>query len=183
MKNMKWTTPAVLLLALAISACGGKNESGKKGNVGHWNGLGAGSYQGVQPLINNPLVNAVLQQLPCSTGAGIGNQRMGGGVLLQGPSSQIALNSSYLGVSVEGDIAIVTRAGTGQAVLSLYLCPRPGISGAQVYQNPIVNRTIRGCLVDEISALNVHIAQHLPPIAFFPGHFHPQVRQILQCMY
>jgi hypothetical protein len=180
MKRTLWTTPALLLLALVISACGQKNESGKGNNT--WQGhYGLGNYTGPVPMnITNPYVNRVFQALPCTPGGfNMGNQRMSAGQYLNGT---VAFNATYVGITLEGDVAVITNDQTGRAVLSLYICPRPGVTSAYSSQ-PKTAQSIRGCKVDEITALDVDFLPNrtYPTLTFFPAHLNPTLYQALEC--
>ena len=179
MKNLKWSVLLVLSSMLILAGCGDKNKSGGSGTDSYWGGLNTGTYSGPAPLnTSNPYVAGIFQTLPCSAGGfNTGNQRMGSGQLI---NMSVAFNSTYLGISTEGDIALVTSDQSGQAVLSLYLCPRPNLQSASA-SGLVINRSAVGCRIDEITRLSV-FSNGLPaPINFFPADFNPQLRQVMQC--
>ena len=159
-----WFTPAVLALALFAGACGKDNESGKR------SGYYGSNYTGVAPAqTNNQYVNTVFQVLPCFT-QGYGTtgsaQRIGTGAQM---NFRVAANATHVGVSAEGDVAVLTGDAAGNAVLSLYLCPRGSSSGASMQQNPAFGVTTAGCRVNPITAANVFTQSYYGtlPIAFF----------------
>jgi len=158
--------------ALLVS-CGGKNTSGgnTSGAFGAYGNLAGG----------NGYANfgAILQQVanenPCRiNGGGGGGQGIGGRqsttVNLQGIN--VNVNSSYVGVTAEGDIAVVHNSN-GVAALDMYLCPRPNTSGqGELTQLPVLN-TSQECPVGEITAADVLLyANQSQPyyLKFFPIH-------------
>ncbi len=171
-----WFTPALLTLALFAGACGKKNESGKSSS----NQFGS-SYSGVAPLnSSNPYVSQLFQQFPCQTGYGSNsNQRTGVGVSVNIPlPNRPAPNSTHVGVTTLGDIAVLTTDNSGRQVVSLYICPRynGGAQGPSSLSQPIPGRTLAGCRFDEL-VLSASIAGYPTPLNFAPVDFIPQLRQ------
>lgn len=190
MKNLKWSVLLVLSSMLILGGCGDKNKSGGSGTDSYWGGLNTGTYNGIPPVnTSNPFVQTVFQSVQCvNTGYGGGvvgsSQRMGSGIAY---NSQIAFNGVYVGVTYEGDIAVLTGnggtvpGGGGNSVLSIYLCPRPNVNSGQLVAPVAYAPTSRGCRVDQISAMNIAIPG-LPQLTFFPVHLHsPQASQALGC--
>ncbi len=183
-----WLTLVLMSLAL-VSACGKKNESGSSSSSSKYFGA-LGSYEGVAPAnVSNPYVSRVFQMTQCTTGGGYlpngnynPNLRVGHG---QQMSFRVSSNSSYVGVTAEGDVAVLTGDANGRAVLSLYVCPRP--TGGQGVPTPTGNFTwnvtYQSCRVDQITALTAFIpgGAGFPNLAlvFFPIHFNPTLRQEL----
>ena len=172
-----WFTPALLTLALFAGACGKKNESGK--SSGRYYGS-VGTYTGVAPAnTSNPYVQQVFSQVQCTTGGGyVGGQQM---------NFAVAPNASYVGITAEGDIAVLTGDNSGRAVLSLYICPRAtgGQGSASMNQNPAYGVTYHGCRMDQITSATVYIPGPTGQpftLAFFPIHFNPTLRRTL-CQY
>ncbi|MBY0518354.1 MAG: hypothetical protein K2P81_15700 [Bacteriovoracaceae bacterium] len=166
--HKQWFTPVLLTLALFAGACGKDNKSG--GGSSQF-GSNLQSYTGVQPYTtNNQYVNTVFQILPCLTTGGYGiqnqNQRIGTGSAM---NFRVAAGAVHVGVSPEGDIAVLTGNQTGQAVLSLYLCPRASSGGASMQQNPAFGASTAGCRVNPITAANVYMQSPYGtlPVTFF----------------
>jgi hypothetical protein len=178
MKNLKWSVLFVFSSLLILGACGEKNKSGQSGTESYWGGLNTGTYNGPAPLnTSNPYVAGIFQNLPCSAGGiNAGSQRMGSGQLI---NMGVAFNSTYIGISTEGDIALVTSDQSGKAVLSLYLCPRPNLQSASA-SGLVINRSAVGCRIDEITHLSV-MSPGMPLINFFPADYNAQLRQVMQC--
>ncbi len=167
----KWVLPVLLSMSVLVASCGKDNESGKNG--GQYFGA-VGTYSGVGPAnTNNPYVAQIFQVLPCMTqGYGLPqgysvNQRIGTGTRM---NFKVASMATHVGVSAEGDVAVLTGDAQGNAVLSLYLCPRGSTrAGASMNQNPAFGVTTAGCRVNPITAANVFIQSYYGnlPIAFF----------------
>lgn len=163
-------TPAVLALALFAGACGKDNESGKKkvdggtffGSLGS---LGAGAVPGT---ITNPHIQKVFQSTACTTGGG----RVGISFAL---NMSVAANANYVGITSEGDIAVVTNTN-GQSVFNAFICQRPSLGQGQgsMSTNPALNRSVY-CQVDEITAARMQLpgAPGYPPyiLNFRAVHF------------
>lgn len=183
-----WFTPALLTLALFAGACGKKNESGK--SSGRFFGS-VGTYTGVAPAnSSNPYVQQVFSQVQCTTGGGYTggnynpNQRIGTG---QQMNFAVAPNATYVGITAEGDISVLTGDNAGRAVLSLYICPRAlgGTGAASMQQNPAYGVTYHGCRMDQITSATVYVPGPTGQpytLAFFPIHFNPILRSSL-CQY
>ena len=181
-----WFTPALLSLALFAGACGKKNESGKSNK--YYGSVG--TYSGVAPAnTSNPYVQQVFQRVQCTTGGSFNgnynaNQRIGTG---QQMNFAVAANSTYVGITAEGDISVLTGDNSGRAVLSLYICPRAmgGTGAATMQQNPAFGVTYHGCRMDQITSATVYVPGPTGQpyvLAFFPIHFNPTLRQAL-CQY
>jgi len=175
-------TSALIVMTLLVTSCGKNNESGRSGNRFY-----GSSYSGVSPAnTNNPHVQQVFSLMPCSTGfVGNGsinaNQRIGTGVQM---NFRVAANSTYIGVTPEGDISVLTGDQAGNAVMSLYICPRPlgGSGSASMPHNPVFNRAIYGCRIDEITSATVYVPSSMGQpyvLAFAPIYFNRQLRSSL----
>ena len=176
----------LLTLMVTTIGCGKKNESGKT-NPYTYSQLG--TYPGVAGVgavpgsISNPYAQQIFQYLPCLNG----QQRVGVQV---GLNMSVALNATYVGITSEGDIAVVSSSGSTQAVLSAFICMRPEFSGqGTLAANPAVGRSSAGCLVDEISAARMILPTmygYSLTLNFRPIHFgvpnYPQFSQALQQM-
>ena len=173
---MKFTNTAILALALIAGACGKDNESGKKSkNNSYLGSIGVGTYTGVQPAnSSNPYVQQVFQ-MPCANGS----QRQGTGMQL---NFAVSANGTYVGVTTEGDIAVMTGGPNGAAVMSLYLCQRPATGAPHMPQNPKYAVTYHGCRFDQITDAYVEIPGPYGPfrLLFFPVHSHPTLRSLCQ---
>lgn len=201
MKTMKLATilTTTLVMAMALTAgCGKKNESGKNSYNPYYNQLG--SYPGVvgtgsipAGVVNN-YAQLIFQSLPCISGG----QRAG---LQFGLNMSAAVNATYVGITSEGDIAIITSNG-GQAVMQAFICMRPEFGSGSSIQPQVVNnsaavgRSLAGCVIDEISAATVRIPSYtgyltlnFRPIHYGAGMGHPYAQQFqsvlqqLQCRY
>jgi hypothetical protein len=177
-----WFTSILLVMTLVVASCGKNNESGK--SSGKYYGS---SYSGVGPAnTSNPYVQQVFQQMPCSTGSygnGNANQRIGTGTQM---NFRVAANSTYVGVTPEGDIAVLTGDNVGNAVMSLYICPRPmgGQGSASMPHNPVFNRALpqTGCRIDEITSATALVPSAMGQpyvLAFAPIYFYQQLRSSL----
>lgn len=127
------------LLTLVVS-CGKDNKSGQ-GYSGQFN------YANVS---NNPYVSTVMNENPCSTGL----QRVGVQVPMTG--FNVAPGSTYVGVTSEGDVAVVTSDGT-YGVFTAYVCGRSGMGGnSQLQPGVVINRS-NYCSIDEITSATMVI--------------------------
>ena len=160
---MKHVGIVITLTALAmLGACGKKNKSGQQP------GLFPNTYGSNVTLPQHPgTVN--LSSLPsvvqCLTGY---QQRIG--VQQISSSGSVPVNAAYVGVTLEGDVAVLTANGNGQPVFTAYICIRPGLqspSQASAAQGVIPNRTNRGCPFDELVAT---MSMGGYTLAFFPIH-------------
>ena len=196
MTLMKTTTllSSILIFAMAVSVgCGKKNESGK-GNANPYYsqfGLTPGYPAGVGNIpgsVSNPYAQQIFQYLPCLNG----QQRIGVGI---GLNMSVAVNATYVGITSEGDIAIVSSSGGQQAILSAYVCMRQEFGNGQLAQPQVagqraaVGRSLAGCLVDEVSAATLQLPTYngYPlTLNFRPIHYgvpgYPQFSQALQAM-
>ncbi|MFP5491854.1 MAG: hypothetical protein ACLGG0_10150 [Bacteriovoracia bacterium] len=157
MKNT-WFTPAILALALLAGACGKDNESGKKSGGTYFGSLGTLAPGQVPPNITNSYAQQVFQSTTCTTGG----QRIG--VAFNLTDMTVAANATYIGITSEGDVAVVTNNG-GQALFSAFICARPSLGqGSGSLSRPALNRSLR-CLVDEITAADMQLpgAPGYPP--------------------
>ncbi len=183
MKNLKWSVLFALSSLLILSACGDKNKSGQSGTESYWGGLNTGTYNGPAPMnTSNPYVQRIFTSLPCSAGGMVmpNQQRMGAG---SNYNAGVSFNGVYVGVTVEGDIAVLSSNGGSQSVISIYLCPRPNVNGANLSGPPIAYAaSSRGCRVDQITAMDVQVP-NLPLLRFFAPQFHPTAPlfQALEC--
>lgn len=154
----------IMFLGLALlGGCGKNNESGKSSSslcngLGYCSSLGNIGVGAIPTNVTNPYVKLVFQSMPCTTGGG----RVGVQMALQ---QTVAANATYIGITSEGDIAMVTSSG-GQGILSAYLCQRPGLASGQLTRNPVLNRSSAGCLIDEITAASMVAGQYV--FAFRP---------------
>lgn len=190
MKLMKPTsvlgTLLIAIMALSVG-CGKKNESGKNSAFNpYYNQLGTfpGSVGSIPTNITNPYAQQIFQFLPCLNG----QQRVG---IQFGLNMSVAVNATYVGITSEGDVAIVSSSGNSQAVFSAYVCYRPEfgqgtLSQPQQPANPAVGRSLAGCLVDEISAARLLLPTmygYALTLNFRPIHFgvpgYPQFSQAL----
>ena len=157
MKNT-WFTPAILALALLAGACGKDNESGKKSGGTYFGSLGTLGSGQVPPNVTKQYAQQVFQSTTCTTGG----QRIGVQFQL---NMTVAANATYVGITSEGDIAVVTSAN-GQALFSAFVCARPSLGSGQgsMTANPALNRS-QHCLVDEITAARLQLpgAPGYPP--------------------
>ena len=159
--------------AALLVSCGGKNTSGgaNSGVFGAYGGLSGGN--GYADF------GAILQQVaienPCRINGGAGGgqgvgARQSTTVNLQGIN--VNSNSSYVGVTAEGDIAVVYN-NNGIAAMDMYLCPRPNTNGqGELTKFPVLN-TSQQCPVGEITAADVLLyANQSQPyyLKFFPIH-------------
>jgi len=150
--NMFRPTTLVLAVTMALIAagCGKKNESGKSSYNPYSNYLGQGA---ALPAGANSYASLVFNGLPCSNG----QQRIG---VQFGLNMAAAANSTYVGITSEGDIAVVT-SNAGQAVFSAYICNRPEFASTNgqgsMSANPAIGRSLVGCAVDEISAASLRL--------------------------
>lgn len=170
MKNT-WFTPAILALALLAGACGKDNESGKKSGGTYFGSLGTLGSGQVPPNVTNQYAQQVFQSTTCTTGG----QRIGVQFQL---NMTVAANATYVGITSEGDIAVVTSAN-GQALFSAFVCARPSLGSGQgsMTANPALNSSsqfsgqchsqpcYRSCLVDGITAARLQLpgAPGYPP--------------------
>ncbi len=139
------------LISLVAVGCGRNNVSGTKSRNNGLPGVGGIGVGGVGGLgTSSPLAGIVLQENPCISGAG----RMLANIPLT-MMTNVAINSTYIGVTSEGDVATITNMGQGP-ILTLHLCQRPGLTSGQgqLTQNPVINSS-RYCRVDEITAASV----------------------------
>ena len=138
---------SLLGLTLIMASCGESNSSGNS------------SSQATDPTVNpasgtgvpGSVANIVANEIGCATGG----QRQA--FQIQAPVAPNTGNS-HVGVSTFGDIAELT--GTpGNAILTLYLCPRQGwtfTNQPQLYSRPEANYSTN-CRVGEITSLVVAI--------------------------
>lgn len=190
MKAMKTSSLlAIFLLTLMVLTvgCGKKNKSGTNANPYTYNQLG--NFPGVAGVgaipgsISNPYAQQIFQYLPCLNG----QQRVG---IQVGLNMSVAVNATYVGITSEGDIAVVAPAGGGQAVMSAFICMRPEFSGqGSLAANPAVGRSTAGCLIDEISAARMILPTvygYSLTLNFRPIHFgvpnYPQFSQAISQM-
>jgi hypothetical protein len=141
----------VILLAFAIAGCGKKNQSGKSSvpGPGVWNNLGSTS-------VSNPYASTVINENPCMSG-------LPRSTIQVGLNMQVAVGGTYIGVTSEGDVAIVTSSN-GQGVLTAYICGRSSAASGQgqLTGNPVINRSYN-CQIDEITS-----ARMILPSAYGP---------------
>jgi hypothetical protein len=95
-----------------------------------------------------------MQDYPC---------QFGGGRIATPPiplQLSVALNALYVGVTSEGDVAVVTSSN-GQGVLNTFVCNRGIQAGAgSLMGNPVVNKSYF-CAVDEITAARMVLPGNL----------------------
>ncbi len=138
-----------LLMTFFLASCGKDNKSGGSSSSS-WSPLG--TVNGIPVNITNPAVQSLFT-MPCLSGL----QRVG---VQQRIPMTVALNATYVGVTSEGDIALITSDNsTSQAVMSMYVCARTqlGSGTPNIVTPPAVGRSSAGCNVDEISAARVEL--------------------------
>ena len=150
------------VIAMMAISCGQNNTSGKSGNSGTNGGItGIGTFGSNVSM--QQVISVVGQQNPCLQG---GN-RIPVQIPLQG--IQVNAGSTHVGVSPFGDIAIVQNAG--QSIMSLYICPRAGLTGqGQLLYNPIIEAD-QNCPVGKITAADVMLTGQVSyQVKFAPIH-------------
>ncbi len=173
---MKHFALVMTLTTLAVlSGCGKKNKSGKPGSNIFPNTYGAP----VNLPYNTGTANlgSISTVVQCLTGY---QQRIG--VQQTSSTGSLPVNAAYVGVTLEGDVAVLTADGSGRPVFTAYVCMRPGIQSAaqaQAAQGVIPNRTNSGCPFDELVA-TMRVDNYI--LAFFPIHL-SQWKTSVGCRY
>ncbi len=160
----------MLVISATMVSCGKNNKSGG-GSSSSGGGIGVGGF-GSYGNINvagysgnlGQLLNVVASENPCrTTGGGYGygygqqpyqnsNARTVVAIPLQGIN--VNAGSLYVGVTPEGDIAVVSNTNGGPR-MELHLCARPDLTGqGQLMANPVLNSSQR-CPIGEITASDV----------------------------
>lgn len=171
--NITRVLGVVLTAAMAVSVgCGKKNESGRRNTNPYFSQFGTFG-PGQVPIpggVTNPAAQALFQS-PCANG----QQRIG----LQLPLNlSVSYTGTYIGITSEGDIALVTNNGGGGAIMSAYICFRPEFGNGQggqpqLSRNPVINRSLY-CQVDEITAASMYIQTYIGyplTLNFRPIHY------------
>lgn len=153
----------LLTLIFILSSCGRNNQSGQNNPATNQfnNPLGVGS--------TNPFVSTVMQQYPCISGL----PRSQATIPL---NMQVAIGGTYIGVTSEGDVAVVT-SNNGQGVLSAFICGRSSTTSGQgqLMGNPVINRSYN-CQIDEITSASMRLPTQFGPVLslnFRPIYFPP----------
>lgn len=150
MKTKQLFKGLLLIFAMVLSGCGKDNVSGNQNNGLYGGAIGIPGQYG----------NAIYAENPCRVNAiptyGYPTQQNIQGrqtivVRLQGVN--VAIGSSYIGVTSEGDIANVYNDGRGP-VMAMQLCNRGFAAQGQLLGNPIINNSLN-CQVDEITQAQV----------------------------
>lgn len=160
-----------LLASTLLVSCGQNNSSGGGGGTVPvvpggipGAGFGAGSAN----------LGVIEQENPCRTGVGgvpTGAARILTNLQIQG--ANVNVGSSYVGVTPEGDVAVISNVN-GVATMQLSLCPRPDLTGnGRLNGQPVLNTSML-CPFGEITAANVSLDSSFgfPPymLAFAPIH-------------
>lgn len=152
-EEMKFLVIGLLLLS-SLSATAQRNVTGKSVNTSHFgSNISLPSHFGL--VIN--------QESPCKTQITEEsdhfdiNHNMRTNVIVRLQNINVAVGSSYVGVTSEGDIANVYNNGSGP-LMALQICHRKGIkrTAGKLLSNPIINNSF-SCQVDEITAATVDI--------------------------
>lgn len=150
MKTRQTLKGLLLIFAFLLASCGKDNVSGNNPNSNVFGGaIGIPGQYGNALYAENPCrVNAGFNGFPNQAGIQ-GRQTVV--VRLQGMN--VAIGSSYVGVTSEGDIANVYNDGSGP-VMAMQLCNRGFGTQGQLLGNPIINNSLN-CQVDEITSAQV----------------------------
>lgn len=146
----------MMLFVLVFSvSCGENNTTGKNKNrnnsVYPWGGtFGGGTYHGGNgnQLPSNWL-DVVAQQNPCQ----FGGQRAQAQMQVQ---ANVNVGALYVGVTSEGDMAIVNNQN-GVAVMTVYICPRPDLTGQGTITRQPITESSQFCPVGQVTASDVTI--------------------------
>lgn len=163
-----FTTALMLLVLVFTVACGENNTSGKKRNNINtpWGGaFGGGTYYGGNGgALGSNWLDQVAAENPCV----YGGQRAQ--TQLQVPAN-VNVGALYVGVTSYGDIGIVNNQN-GVGIMTLYICPRAGLTGQGSLMSQVVVENSTHCPVGQISNADLILqAQGTQyPIALRPIH-------------
>jgi len=144
------------IMASLMVGCGKDNKSGggSSNPYGNFNTVAGSSASNVLSRLG--------QEYPCTTsqysGGGSSQQRIRTTVSNLQNSMVHNSGSYYVGVTTEGDIAIVSGQN-GYATMEVYACVRPGMNNsaqAYVQQLPYVNTSVN-CTLGEITKSDVFL--------------------------
>lgn len=160
-----------LVMATLLVSCGQDNESGKKSSSYNGFGVAGFNYNGIVSANGTNLPSnwqqTVANENPCrSTTNSYGNGYQQNQQISSGTRQRIVIpmtgynvnaGAAYVGVTPEGDIGIVSNQAQG-AVLEVYLCNRPDVTGqGQVIKQPALN-TSYSCPLSEITASDITLS-------------------------
>jgi len=129
------------LLSILILSCGKENNTG--GSLSRSTSVTAvGS--------SSSMINTILNENKCSSGYG----RIVVSIPLE---MNVPTNQTYVGVTSEGDVAIVTN-NNGQPTLQAHICGRTivGNGEGRLLGNPTIGQSQR-CKVNEITAAQIEL--------------------------
>ena len=147
---------ALMLLVLVFSvACGENNTSGKKKNRNNFNNpwgntFGGGTYIGGNGQVLN---DNWLDQIALENQCALGGQRAT--AQMQVPAN-VNVGALYVGVTSFGDIGVVQNQN-GVGILTLYICPRAGLTGQGSIMSQVVIENSVYCPVGQISNLDIQL--------------------------
>lgn len=172
-KTMLKTFALTLSLALVATGCGNKNKSGRSN--GYYSQLGLSGIPNISPNVNM----AAFGNIPCSTGSG--RQQVQFNVPLNA-----TINTTYVGVTLEGDLAFITASGAAnQGIFTASICQRYGLTGSgRLAANPTINVTRSyTCPFGEITAATMYLQGQggYYTLAFFPIWMLSQYRTAVGC--
>lgn len=161
---------SIALLSTLFVSCGQDNKTGQSSRnssigSGIWgNVYNNGQYGGGNGAqLPSNFLDIIAQENTCVQGG----QRSQAQITL---NQNINAGSLYVGVTSYGDISVVQNRG-GVATMTMYICPRAGLTGqGQLMQNPIVNIS-QACPVGEISRAHMVLTgQPSYEVIFRPIH-------------
>ena len=147
----------IILLAFTFVSCGANNTSGTGRRSARDNGANNAGIAGFGT--SSPHIQTVMAENPCVSGQG----RVTVTLPLQ---MNVATNQTYVGVTSEGDVAVISNQG--QPAMTMYICQRYslGQGQGQLLGNPAIASS-PNCQVNEITAATVALPpamQGLPPL-------------------
>jgi len=143
------------VLALSLVACGENNTTGKSSNStsgtwGQFGGYGGGQYYGGNGnQLPSDWLDRVGQENPCQ----MGGQRAQAQMAVQ---ANVNVGALYVGVTSEGDIAVVNNEN-GAPTMTLFICPRPDLTGQGSITNQPITEASQYCPVGQVSASDVQL--------------------------
>lgn len=152
----------MLTFAALLVSCGQDNESGRDDDFNNPFGVSGGfnynGFTGTNGQSANALLEVIGNENPCRSSFGVNSTSTNSRVRTVVPLNGINVNAGavHVGVTPEGDIGVISRQ-SNSAVMELYLCVRPDLTGqGSITQQPALNTSF-SCPISEITATNVSL--------------------------